>query len=66
LEEPLTDIAKTCGRCAATIYLVRTGDHYKWLTNPEKENTWHCGNDILHPELAHAPNEELRLTGARR
>jgi hypothetical protein len=50
---------KTCGRCGATIYLIKAGDHYQWVTNPDQSNTWHCRNDPLFPALAHAPKEEL-------
>ena len=50
---------KICGRCGATIYLIKAGDHYQWVTDPDKNNTWQCGNDPLHPVLAHAPKEEL-------
>jgi hypothetical protein len=50
---------KTCGRCGATIYLIKAVDHYEWVTDLNKNNAWRCGNDPLHPVLAHAPKEEL-------
>ncbi len=50
---------KMCGRCGATIYLIEAGDQYKWVTDPDNNNTWQCGNGPLYPVLAHAPKEEL-------
>jgi hypothetical protein len=50
---------KVCDRCRAIIYLIKAGDHYKWFSDPDKDNTWQCGTDPLHPEVAHAPKEEL-------
>jgi hypothetical protein len=46
---------KKCKDCGAKIYLARVGLHYKWLTNPRKRDSWHCGNDPDFPVRSHAP-----------
>jgi hypothetical protein len=50
---------KTCGRCGASIYLIKADDHCTWVTDPNKSNAWHCESDPFRPEVAHAPKEEL-------
>jgi hypothetical protein len=50
-------LTETCARCGATIYLVGSGNHFKWVTNPGKADTWHCGNDPDFPVRTHAPKE---------
>jgi hypothetical protein len=44
-----------CARCGNQITLVAAGKHYKWVTNPAKADSWHCGNDPLFSVRAHAP-----------
>lgn len=45
----------TCSSCAAEIFLVPNGLHFKWVTDPEKRWTWHCGSDPRFPTQAHRP-----------
>lgn len=63
--EPVTRRAKEivksdiCERCGARIHLVSTGLHYKWVTDPNRPVTFHCGHDPAKPVLGHAPQEAL-------
>lgn len=48
----------TCARCQARIYLIQTGQSYKWVTDPFRAVTFHCTVDPDLPVLAHNPQEE--------
>jgi len=47
-----------CMNCGRRIYLVPTpsGKSAKWVTNPDRADTWHCGNDPEFPVRSHAPS----------
>jgi hypothetical protein len=46
-----------CAECGQPITLISSGLHYKWVTDPTRAETWHCGSDPLFPVKAHAPKE---------
>jgi hypothetical protein len=48
-----------CRSCGATIYLIPSGKHYKWVTDPKRALSWHCGDDPGFPVKAHEPTERL-------
>lgn len=47
-EHVTIDKRARCTSCNANIFLVRFGQHYKWVTNPAKRDTWHC-NTATYP-----------------
>lgn len=51
-----TNEAQQCASCEKLIHLVPTGQHYKWVTNPNDVTSWRCGNDPEFPLLGHKPN----------
>jgi len=48
-------VQSRCTDCSVPIFLVKTGQHYKWLTDATDPRSWHCGHDPRWPVRVHHP-----------
>jgi hypothetical protein len=59
-EAPSEPRRSTCARCGFRITFVPSTEFTsgKWLSNPRRPASWHCGTDPAFPVRGHVPVEE--------